>query len=269
MYAALYCIKTLKVYILITIVITLWLQIGCASRVETQTVPIDDSSTTISEALARSENLFAQRDDIEKLREAVQTLSKVRNPNTRNFEVEWKFAKYNYFLGKIEPEEKDAEKAFEKGRDAGRIASRVDPARADGHFWYGANLGELSRISPITVGLKSIDDIREAMSAAIAIQPEYQGASAYDALGQLELATQQFGGGKAEKAVEYLEKGLALNSQNSNIRLHLAEAYLALDKDAEAKKYLNSLLQMKPNPDYLPEHQAAVTKAKKLIESRF
>lgn len=269
MYGPFFHPKTDKVYNFIAVVITLCILEGCSGSVDTQDLGQVRSETSISDALSSSETLFGQRADVGKLREAIKVLGYARNPDQRNYEVEWKFAKYNYFLGKVEPVEKEAITAFEKGRDAAKIASRVDPNKPDGHFWYGASLGELSRISPVTVGIKSVDDIREAMNAVIAIQPDYQGASSYDALGQLEMATRQFKGGSAEKAAEYLEKGLEIAPDNSNIRIHLAEAYIALKKDADAKKQLNTLMAMKPHADYEVEHRAAVEKGKKLLERNF
>ncbi len=204
-----------------------------------------------------------------KLRTAVNTVGMARNPDERNYEVEWKFAKYSYFLGKIEPLEKDAIAVFEKGRDAAKIASRVDPSKPDGHFWYAANLGELAKISPVTVGIKSVDDIREAINTSIAIEPGYQNGSGYDALGQLEMATRTLKGGTIQKAIEYYEKGLEISPDNANIRLHLAEAYLAAKKDADAQKHLNALLALKADPAYEPEHKAAVEKGKALISKNF
>lgn len=257
----------MRIYKSVAIVITLCLLWGCASQVETHEQPQTVSADAINEALSASEKLFLQRGDIKNLRDAVTAIGTVRDPNHRNYEVEWKFAKYSFFLGKAEPIEKDAIAAFEKGRDAGKIAERIDSSKPDGHFWYGANLGELSRISPVTVGLKSVDDIREAMNATIAIQPDYQGASAYDALGQLEMKT-RITGGKTEKAIEYLEKGLSLEPANSNIRLHLAEAYFAASRDADGKKKLSELIAMKPYPNYIPEHEAALVEAKKLLEKK-
>lgn len=195
-------------------------------------------------------------------------LADVRDPDHRNYQVEWTFAKYNYFLGKYSPDDKEAEEALEDGRDAGKIASRIEPNKPDGHFWYAANLGELARRSPITVGLRSVDDVKESMSRVLEIQPDYQGASAYDALGQVELKT-RLKGGSAERAVELLEKGLALAPENTNIRLHLAEAYLAVRRESDARKQLDHLLRMKPDPEYMPEYHECVAKAKKLIETNF
>lgn len=261
--------KTEKVYVLITIVITLCVLSSCAKTAETESRSIQADPAEIYRVSSEAaENLFKQREDIEKLRQAVAILSKLRNPDRRDYEVEWKFAKFNYFLGKQTTNEKESEKAFEIGRDAARIAFRMEPQKPEGHFWYAANLGELAKRSPITVGLKSVDDIREAMNKVIEVQPDYQGASAYDALGQLELKS-RLTGGKAEKAVEWLEKGLEVAPDNSNMRLHLAEAYFAVRKNTEAKEQLDNLVKMKPHPDYVVEHANAVQEAKKLLEKRF
>ena len=260
--------KTRNVYILITIVITWWTLSACSTK-STASIPVEKvPPEAIQKALEDSEPLFKEREDLEKLRAAIKNLASVRDPDNRNYQVEWTFAKYNYFLGKYSPDEDEAEASLEQGRDAGKIASRVDPQKPEGHFWYAANMGELAKRSPITVGLRSVDDIKAAMNKVVEIQPDYQSASAYDALGQLELAT-RLKGGDAKKAVELLEKGMQMAPDNTNIRIHLAEAYLAVKRDADARKQLDHLLQMKPHPDYVPEYREAVEKAKKLIETNF
>ena len=152
---------------------------------------------------------------------------------------------------------------------AGKIAARLEPDKAEGHFWSGANLGEQAKRSPVTVGIKSIDDIRAEMNKVIEIQPGYQSASAYDALAQVELKAGLLGGGKPEKAVEYLEKALEISKDNAYLYLHLGEAYLAVNRNADARKQLEYVLKMKPNPEYLPEHKECMEKAKKLLETRF
>lgn len=255
-------------YILSTIVFTLCLQLACSdsSQVETSIPPA--SSVPVSEIISRSESLFKERADVAKLRESVKVLAQGRDANNRNYEVEWKFAKFSYFLGKALTDEKESSAAFEKGKEAGQIASRIEANKPDGHFWYAANLGELARRSPITVGIKSVSEIQAAMNKVIEIEPGYQAASAYVALAQIELKTTMTGG-KAEKAAELLEKAFAIEKNNTNIRLQLAEAYLAMDKDAEARKQIDELLKMKPHPDYVPEYNEDVAKAKKLLETRF
>jgi predicted Zn-dependent protease len=225
-------------------------------------------SQPIPEVVSKAESLFKQRTDISNLREAVKLLAAARSADNRSFEVEWKFSKFSYFLGKHSTDEKESSAAFEKGKEAGMIASRMEPNKPDGYFWYGANLGELARRSPITVGIQSVPDIQQAMNKVIEIDPAYQKGSAYDALAQIELRTTMTGG-KAEKAVELLEKALETEKDNTGLRLHLAEAYLAVKKQGEARKQLDLLLQMKPNPDYVPEYNEDVSNAKKMLETRF
>jgi tetratricopeptide (TPR) repeat protein len=257
-----------KFYSLITIVSALVLLASCASRVETEEAKPKFSDEEIRAALTKADELFAQREDVSKLRETVETLSKIRDADNRNFEVEWKFSRANYFLSKQTDSEEEAEKLLKEGVAAGIIASRIEPEKPDGHFWYGANLGEQAKRSPVTVGIKSIDDIRETMNKVISIDPKYQGASAYDALAQIELQAGLFGG-KPEKAVEYLEKALEIGADNTYVRLHLAEAYLATGKKPEAKKQLDYLLQMKPTPGYEVEYKETTAEAKKILERRF
>ena len=255
-------------YILITFVITWWALSACSTESAATNSRERVAPEAIHIALSDSENLFKQREDLDKLRAALKTIGAVRDPDNRNYKVEWTIAKYSYFLGKFSSDAGEAETALEHGRDAGKIASRIEPQKPDGHFWYAANLGELARRSPITVGLKSVEDIKESMNRVVELQPDYQSASAYDALAQVEIKT-RMKGGDAAKAVDLLEKGVALAPNNPNIRLHLGEAYLAVKRDADAKKQLDHLLQMTPDPAYVPEYRECVGKAKKLMETNF
>jgi len=68
------------------------------------------------------------------------------------------------------------------------------------------------------------------------------------------------------KAIEYLEKGAKLAPDNALMRIRLAEAYAAANRNGEAKKAIDDLLVMKPMPGYEPEYNEAVAEAKKLQE---
>jgi tetratricopeptide (TPR) repeat protein len=260
--------KATQLYILITIVITLCLQTSCGHSESAENEAAPTSARPIEPVLAQAAELFKQRDDIEKLKQARTLVAGVRQPDHRNYDVEWQFAKYCLFLGDKLTDDDEKEKAFEEGRDAGKIASKISPDRPDGYFWYGANLAELAKLSPVTVGYTSVDNIRDAMNQVIKIDPSYQGASAYDILAQIEMNTHLFGG-KDEKAVEYLEKAIQIQSNNSNLRLHLAQAYLDIDKLGPAKEQLQFIVKMQPDPEFTPEHQQNVAEAKKLLASRF
>lgn len=256
-----------KLHITLLLVVSIIVS-SCASHIEAEVENKSKETIPVAELVKQSDELFLRRADLTKLREAIRIISQTRNPDARNFEVEWKISKYNYFLGKQITDEKEADKILKEGYTAGLIASRLEPNKPEGYFWAGANLGEQAKRSPITVGLKSTDDIRELMNKVIQIQPDYQGASAFDALAQLELATRLING-KPEKAVEYLEKALTYEKENSYLYLHLAEAYLAVQKPAEAKKQLDAIFKLKPNPEYEVESKEVLEKARKILETKF
>ena len=71
-------------------------------------------------------------------------------------------------------------------------------------------------------------------------------------------------GGDQHKAVEEMEKGLRFGEGNAFLRLHLAEAYIAVGRTADARKQLEAILSMKPDPDYLPEYKEAAAAARQL-----
>ncbi len=260
--------KNRNFYIFITIVITLWVQSSCSTIDGTEPQQTRISPEAITSAVAQADVLFKQREDVAKLRDALSILAKVRDPSSRKYEVEWKYAKYSYFLGTMTPEKKEAEAIFAKGRDAGKIASNIEKDKPDGHFWYGANLGELSKFNLISVGLPSVGEIRNSMNKVIELDPSYQNTSAYDVLAQIELETRMYGG-RAEKAVEFLEKALESEKENQNLHLRLAQAYLVMKKADEARKQLDTLLKMEPDPEYIPEYRAGVELAKKMLQTKF
>jgi tetratricopeptide (TPR) repeat protein len=245
--------------------------IGCASQADGESVSSNPpaSAEQIAEAIKKSEELFKQRADIAKMREAVQVLAAVRNPDQRNFEVEWKFARFCYFFGRQTTDTNERDRVFLDGEQAGRIASRVATDKPDGYFWFAANLGERSKVAPVTVGVKAVGDIKEAMNKVIELDPKYQNGSAYDALAQIELQTAGILDGDPKKAVELLETATKFEKNNTYLLLHLAEAYLATGRKPEAKKQLETLLKMEPNPEFLPEYKETTEKAKKLLETKF
>ncbi len=257
-------LKTLTVFSLFALA-------SCAGAVaEPAEIAGSTSEIPPAEALTKAAELYEKRGEIENAKKAIEILDKGRDANNRNYELEWKFARYSYFVGSRRSlSDEESEPILKNGLQAARIAVRMNPALADGHFWYAAILGEQSRRSPVTVGVPSIGKVRESLNKVIEIDKTYQGASAYDALGQVELGSRGLAGGSAEKAVEFFKKGLEINPNNSYIHLHLAEAYLALSKYTEAKEHLIRVLSIKPAANFIPEYKESEESAKKLLEEKF
>lgn len=218
-----------------------------------------------AEAIAEADQLYAGRADLTKVRQGLVALRQAQADDPSNYELAWRLAKFNYHVGSHSPDSDEQEKSFHDGIEAGKLATRLQDGKPDGHFWLGANYGGKAQISTLS-GYSAIDDIKHEMEAVLKIDEGYQAGSAYMVLGQVYLEAPRMFGGDAQKALEYLEKGLRFGPDNSLLRLHLATAYSELDRKEEARKQIDYLLAMKPSPGYGPEHEEAVAKAKKLQE---
>jgi len=103
------------------------------------------------------------------------------------------------------------------------------------------------------------------MEAVLKIDETYQGYSAYLGLGRLYLKAPRVFGGDTSKAIEFLEKGVKLSPKNTQMRYYLAEAYESSNRDGEAKKEIQEVMAVTPDPQHTAEHKDAVEKAKKLL----
>jgi hypothetical protein len=63
-----------------------------------------------------------------------------------------------------------------------------------------------------------------------------------------------------------LEKGSKLAPDNALMRLRLAQAYAAANRNGDAKRVIDELFAMKAVPGYEPEYNEAIAEAKKLEE---
>ena len=218
-----------------------------------------------ADAIAQADQLFAGRADLVKVRQGIIALRQAQAEDQGNYELAWRLAKFNYFLGDQSPDTGERDKAYHDGIEAGKLAVKLQDGKPEGHFWLGANYGGSAKTSMLA-GLSEFDDIKHEMETVIKLDERYQDASAYMALGQLYLEAPGLIGGDTQKSIQYLEKGLKLGPHNALLRAQLVAAYVEAHRDDDARKQIDSLLAMKPAAGYEPEYDEAVAKAKKLQE---
>src|SRR5215510_10234760 len=218
-----------------------------------------------ADKVAEAEPLYESRDDMNKARLAVMTLRQAHAADYGNYEAAWKLSRAAFYVADRTDNDTERDNMFREGTDAGKAAVALQPNKPDGHFWLGANYGGTAAHSTLS-NLSSFRDIKNEMETVLKLDEGYQGYSAYIGLGRLYLGAPKVLGGDVSKAIEYLEKGIKLNPNNSVMRYYLAEAYETANRDADAKKQIETLLTTTPNPKYVAEHKDAVEKAKKLQE---
>jgi tetratricopeptide (TPR) repeat protein len=218
-----------------------------------------------ADRMAEAEPLWEGREDLAKARVAVATLRQARTADYGSYEAAWKLARACFYVGDHTDNDNERDNMFREGTEAGKSAVKLQPDKPDGHFWLGANYGGAAEHSTIA-NLSSFNDIKTQMEAVLKIDESYQGYSAYLGLGRLYLQAPRVLGGDTSKAIEYLEKGVKLSPNNSLMRYHLALAFESSNRDAEAKKQIEALMAITPDPEHTAEHKDAVEKGKKLLE---
>jgi tetratricopeptide (TPR) repeat protein len=216
-----------------------------------------------AEAISEADRFYAERPDLAKVRQAIVSLRQAQADDQANYDLAWRLAKYNYYLGAHSENSTEQSKAFDDGLAAGKLAVTLQDGKPEGHFWLGANYGGRAKNSMMS-GLSGTEDIKTEMERVLKIDERFQSASAYMVLGQVYCQSPRMLGGDLPKAIQYLEKGAKLAPDNALMRIRLAEAYAAANRNGEAKKAIDELLAMKAVPGYEPEYNEAVAEAKKL-----
>jgi tetratricopeptide (TPR) repeat protein len=236
---------------------------ACGPRSTAQ--PVNDAATAKAE-VAQADQMYAQREDLRQLRQAIVLLEQATITDPDNYDAAWRLSKFNYYLATHSTDKHEREKAFSDGIEAGKAAVQLQNGKPDGHFWLGANYGGTAQ-SSILAGLSSVGEIRSEMETVIRQDPGYQNGSAYMVLGLVYLNAPVFAGGDPKKAVEEMEKGLPFGGENAFLRLHLAEAYLKVGRKMDARRQLEAIINMTPDKDHIPEYKESVTAAQKLIQN--
>jgi len=254
-------LREIGIFIAILAVMTCAVSCRKAATAPSEPTPVRPAT----EAIAEAEKLYAGRADLIKVREAVVALRQAQADHPSDYDIAWRLAKYNYYLGAHSPQPQEQEKAFRDGIEAGKQAVQLQDSKPDGHFWLGANYGGAAQ-SSVLASFAGVDDIKGEMETVLKLDQNYQSASAYMVLGEVYLQAPRLLGGDVQKSIEYLEKGAKLGPDNALMKVTLAKAYAEAHRNADAQKQIDALMTMKATPGYEPEYADAVAEAKKVQE---
>src|SRR5712671_1754302 len=139
-----------------------------------------------AEAIAEADQYYAQRADLVKVRQAIVSLRQAQADDPANFELAWRLAKFDYYLGAHTPEATEQDKAYREGIAAGKLAVRLQDEKPEGHFWLGANDGGYAQLITLS-GLGELQYIEQEMEKVLTIDEGFQSGTAYMVLGQVYL----------------------------------------------------------------------------------
>jgi tetratricopeptide (TPR) repeat protein len=218
----------------------------------------------VAQAADDADRLYADRMNLESAQQAAAIWEQRLMRDRNDFEAAWKLSRICYWLGGHAPRD-DQRRQYERGVEAGRRASMIEPKRPDGYFWMAANMGMLAESFGLRQGLKYRGPIKDALETVRSIDPGYQQGSADRALGRWYFRVPRLFGGSNEKSVEYLQRSLMYNPNSTVSHYFLAETFLDMNRRADARSELQKVFDAPLDPEWAPEDQEFKAKARMLL----
>jgi hypothetical protein len=107
--------------------------LGCSKPAE-QAISAPSNGRSAAESIAEADKLYAQRADVMKVRQGLIALRQAAAEHPTSYELAWRVAQYNYYLGSHTSDYGEQEKAFHEGIEAGKLAVKLNNDRPEGHF---------------------------------------------------------------------------------------------------------------------------------------
>ena len=206
----------------------------------------------LSDRVRQADDYYLGRRNIANARHALDLLRESVGQNPSEYEAWWRISKTACFLAR-HTDKPEKLRFLDEGVAAGKRAVALAPDRVEGHFWLGANYGLTAEARSFVKALRLVDPIRQEMEAVVRLDPEYEQAAGMRTLARVDFRAPFFKGGDKRRSMETLEKCLTRFPENSLTMLYLADSYLALGMREEARRQLENILSLCPDPNYVAE----------------
>jgi cytochrome c-type biogenesis protein CcmH/NrfG len=210
------------------------------------------SAAPLPKRVVEADDYFLGRAKLENVQQGVVLLKQEASENPHSYEAWWRLAKFYNYMGR-RTQGNERVKYLDAGIEAGKKAVALQTNRVEGHFWLGANYGLKAEESNWFDGLRLIDPVRREMETTIKLDPDYEEASGLRTLARVYYRAPFFKGGDKRRSIELLEECLRRYPEDSMSMLYLADSYIAVDRRDDARKILERMLSLCPDPDYSPE----------------
>lgn len=243
---------------------------------------------------AKAKELFAQRDDVAKLDEAIAAMETIL-AKEKDYETMTLLSRAYYFKAEYEDDKEKKLAIYDKGAKAGESAlntvekfaaaqkNKKEEAEAvksigkeniDALYWTAANVARWAKFASFTQKLSVKARIRYLWDRVMELQPDYFYGGVYRFFGgYYALVPTITGENDPNKSKEMFEKCLSIAPDYLETKVLYAEAYCTHPKikdQAMFEKFLNEVIgaDVMMNKEIVPENKIAVEKAKKLLAQK-
>lgn len=217
----------------------------------------------------RAEELWSQREELGKAREAVSAWEALLTESPGEYEVLLRLSRLHYWIGqRLEKSDRtQALSAYHTGREFGRQASEASPDKPGGHFFEAANLARENNLKGTFSNLWGIGTVRRLNEKTATIDPDYfyRGPDRFFCAMYTKLPGLL--GGSTSKAIEHGIRAVEAFPNYAGNRYFLAEAYFKEGKNDLARTQLEAAIAAPDDayPDVIPEQRMEKARAAGLL----
>jgi tetratricopeptide (TPR) repeat protein len=218
--------------------------------------------------LQQGDDLYAQRGDLAKAKEALATYQAALAAAEDAYGVNWRLARVEYWIGDHTADKTAKKQIFQQGIDHAKKAIELGPSKVEGHFWLGVCYGVYGEAKGVLKSLFLVKPIKEEMRRVLEIDPAYDKGGADRVLGRVYHEVPGIAGGSEKKSLEHLLKAVEYGPRVGLNLLYLADTYISLDQIEKARQTLEYILSMEPEPELIPETEEERVQARQRLEGK-
>ncbi|TET60883.1 MAG: hypothetical protein E3J47_06280 [Candidatus Stahlbacteria bacterium] len=183
----------------------------------------------------------------ENLTESRDILQGVVESEPDNLRANYELSRVYYKLGDgVETKDEKLE-MYNKGKEYGKKAKKIDDNSASAHFWYVVNVGRIGQTKGVLNSLFLVPEIKDEVNKILKIDPKHTGALDVKAMLYYELPGLL--GGNVNKTIELLSKAIEIDSNYSLLYVDMASSYIKKKDYENARWFLNKVSEIE-NPTY-------------------
>ncbi|MHB8481638.1 MAG: tetratricopeptide repeat protein [Nitrospiria bacterium] len=190
--------------------------------------------------LKKIDEVYAERDQAGALKKGESLCDQALTTDLPKDEVYWRFSRFKAWQGFLSQDRAFKLTFFKEAESLAKKAIEINPQSTEGHFWLGVAYGRIGETQGVLKSLFLIEPIRHEMDEVLKLNPNHPGA--HHVLGVMYHKLPWFKGGSDKKSVEELQKSISLNGTNTLYHLDLAKTYLAMNREEDARKELETVL---------------------------
>jgi tetratricopeptide (TPR) repeat protein len=214
----------------------------------------------------QGDDLYTQRADPAKAKEALVKYQQALASREDAFEVYWRMAMVEYRIADHTADRAEKMRTLEIGIYHAKKAVQLAPERPEGHYWLGVNYGIYGEAKGVRKSLSLVRPIKEEMNKVLAIDPSFADGGADRILGRVYYELPEQAGGSKARSLKHLLKSKEYGPRVALTRIYLADTYLALKELQKAREELEFAIAMEPDPKLIPETTEEKEMARKKLE---